>query len=147
MYIGSRNSENYMRIYEHAKLHGGDITCRIEYECKPGKTDRKRQLADLEPAQILGLWPFVIELLAAIGVSIAKLKPSPYTRQKTDLEIRTLNCARQYGRTIDDLMALHDDDPAAVIGAIRIAQSVIENGKAELQRAAARPLAVPLILL
>jgi len=148
MYLYARSSPFFIRIYEHNKLHvGSGVDCRVEVECKPEKSPGKQQLASLSPQQIVGLRLFAVELLAEFGISIERCRPAVARRQMTDLEVRTLHLAQQYGGTVHELMARYDSDAAAVIAAILDAEKSLIDSKRKVREAAARPQAVPLICL
>lgn len=146
--VGHRRSPYYLRIYEHSKLHvGSEVNCRIEVEVKPEKSPGKLQLALLSPSEILGLSPFTLQLLREFGIQADQCRPARSRRHLTDLEVRTLHLAAQYGNTVRELLEHHHGDIGAVVSAILDAEQTLRDSKRRIREAAARPQAVPLICL
>jgi hypothetical protein len=148
LYVGSRKSEVFVRIYEHGKCHGGGpITCRVEVEVKPDKKAGKLQLAALDVAGVMGRSRLMVDLCAEFGIEIESVSPAGYVRELSDLDLRLVRCQQQYGRTFDELLHNVQGDLAAFTAALWAARDVLERRKAKTALAAARPKAVPLICL
>jgi hypothetical protein len=147
LYIYSRKSTIFIRIYEHSKLHGGDVTCRVEVEVKPDKKPGKQQLAVLDVHGVLGLSTFMVELLEKFGINCDYVPLAGYVRQLSDLDQRLIRCHMQYGRTFDELLQMVNGDLSEFTTALFAARDVLERRRAQTALAAARPQAVPLICL
>jgi hypothetical protein len=147
LYVHSKKSPIFIRIYEHSKLHGGDVTCRVEVEVKPDKKPGKMQLAELDVIGVLGLSTFAIELLEKFGVSYERVPLAGYVRQLTDLQQRMVRLWMQYGRTLDEQLQVVGGDLAAFTSALFAARDDLDRRRAKAALAAARPKAVPLVCL
>jgi DNA relaxase NicK len=148
LYIGSMKSPLFVRIYEHAKCHGGgDVTCRVEVEVKPDKKLGKMQLAALDVGGVIGLSRLMVELCDAFGIHYEKVPLAGYVRELSDLELRLVRCHMQYGRTFDELLQNVQGDLSAFTAALWAARDVLDKRKAKAALAAARPKAVPLVCL
>lgn len=147
LYIHSVKSEVFIRIYEHSKLHGGDVTCRVEVVIRPCKKPGKLQLAALSAAGVLGLSRFACDLFESFGVSVERTHLATYVRQLSDLDQRLVRLWMQYGRTLDELLEREAGDIQALGAALIASRDILNDRRARASLAAARPKAVPLICL
>jgi DNA relaxase NicK len=148
LYIYSRKSNIFIRIYEHSKLHADSgVSCRIEVEVKPDKKAGKMQLASLDVGGVLGISTFMIELLEKFGHDYERIPLAGYVRQLSDLEQRLIRCHMQYGRTFDELLQMVNGDLSAFTERLWAVRDVLERRRAQSALAAARPKAVPLLCL
>lgn len=101
LYIGSRQSEVMIRLYEKGYQSGGDPNwVRFETEVKPqGKKERKRQVANMSPDEIMwtGLSGKILDHIGFIHLEKIKL-PSVY--QPSDAERSRAALLKQYGNII-----------------------------------------------
>jgi DNA relaxase NicK len=147
LYIGSRKSAVYVRIYEHGKLHGGNVSCRIEAEVKPDKKPGKLQLATLSAAGVAGCSAYMVLLCQRFGIDIDRVPLAGYVRQISELQQQLVRLWMQYGRILDAQMQEVDGDVEAFTAALFAARDDLERRRAKAALAAARPKAVPLICL
>jgi hypothetical protein len=147
LYVYSMGNWVMLRIYEHSKLHEGDVTCRVEVQIRPEKKDGKRQLADLDPHHVFGLSHFAVELLGRLNIPFTAVPRAKYVRQLTDLEQRLVRLWMQYGRTLDELVETTGGDLQAFVEELFRARDRLADRRAKIAAAAARPKAVPLICL
>jgi DNA relaxase NicK len=101
LYVGSRNSEVYLRIYEkgYEQAHGSPDWVRVEAEVKPSKKDGKMKLSTMTIDQIWGVsWLSDFCRIFDFGTfPQSKLKS---TRKPTDFERAKYALAHQYGPTL-----------------------------------------------
>lgn len=101
LYIGSRNSEVMLRIYEkgYEQAYGSPDWVRIEAEIKPSKKQGKERLSRLTIDEIWGLsWLRDFSRIFDLGAfPQSKLKS---TRKPTDFERAKYALAHQYGPTL-----------------------------------------------
>ena len=147
LYIYSKKSQVFIRIYEHSKLHGGDVGCRLEIEVKPDKKAGKMQLAALSEIGVIGLSTFAIELLGKFGIDLDQVPLAGYVRQISDLQQRLVRLWMQYGRTLDEVLQMVDGDLSGFTSTLFEARDDLERRRAKSAAAAARPKAVPLVCL
>jgi DNA relaxase NicK len=82
LYVGSRESGFYIRLYEYRDHHGYGPAVRLEVEIKL-KPEHRAKLAAAMPDELLGLSPVVHELLTRIGMDVSRFpvtngsKPPP----------------------------------------------------------------------
>jgi hypothetical protein len=110
LYLGSRDSPYFVRIYEKGKQLGADPHwVRVEVELKPASKDKERwSLAS--PQQVAYAVPWGREFWARLGHlepdRVIQVPPPP----PKNLESRTLALVAQYGRVILDLAEHHQGD-------------------------------------
>lgn len=97
LYVGSRTSDAYMRIYEKGKqLCTDPHHVRAELVCQPHKRPLKERLATLEPLECWGSSRWSRQYLEAItGQGVQPLPRSP--EEPTDDDRATNAICRQYG--------------------------------------------------
>lgn len=147
LYVMSRRSTSFLRIYEHSKLHGGDVECRVEVEIKPDKKPGKLQLAACDVAGVIGLCTFAVDLLRNFSVDVAHVPLANYSRQLSELDQKLVRLFQQYGKTIKELLEREGGDISEMGLALLRARERLDDRINRANIAAARPKAVPLISL
>lgn len=110
LYLGSRQSVYFIRIYEKGKQLGGDPNwVRVEVELKPKSSDKDR-FSLASPQQIAYSTPWGREFWSRIGHlepdRVIQVPPKP----PANLQTRTLSLVAQYGRLVLDLAEHHGGD-------------------------------------
>lgn len=126
LYVMSRKSPQFVRIYEHSKLHGGEVDTRIEVEVKPDKKPGKLQLVSLDPREVVGLCGFAVELLARFGVQLDRVPIVNYVRQLSDLDTRLVRMFNQWGPTLRELFCREGVDFAIGGDMSRIGEALVQ---------------------
>lgn len=112
LYFGSRKqSEMFGRLYRSGLVHEelDPSTNRMEYECKPQKPERKRHLAGLEPAEVVG-WSRWSRSLTEVLVGIVAPAAPPRSARVSDRDRALNTLAAQYGRRLWELCEFHGGD-------------------------------------
>lgn len=138
LYVGSRTSVCFVRIYEFRKAHGFGPAVRIELEYKPKHADTKEWLIEATPAEIFGLSPLCIELFQRIGVDLSRTKPRLYRKPVSDLDRAVWALLMQYGKLIEEQIVPHLDGDLTEVGPYLVRElSAIKLRRAQLTHAAA----------
>lgn len=85
LYVGSRTSAFYLRIYEYRDCHGYGFPCRLELEVKV-KPKHRAALAAMPPWKVLHASPLVHELLTNLGLDMEREPLSPGQRKPESIE-------------------------------------------------------------
>jgi hypothetical protein len=85
LYLYSRESSFYLRLYEYRAYHGYGPPCRLEVEIKLKARHRER-LASLAPWEMLSLCPAASHVLDELGVELPRLILTPGPRPPTTVE-------------------------------------------------------------
>lgn len=90
LYLGSRNSTHYVRLYEFRACHGYGPEVRLELELKPSRRNGQREkVASLDPWFMLTTSPALREFLASIGTNLKAVQlsagPKPIQSIERDL--------------------------------------------------------------
>jgi hypothetical protein len=117
LYVGSRQSPFYLRLYEYRAKHGYGFPCRLELEIKV-KPKHRAAIAAKSPWELLHLAPVVHELLVAIGLDMETHPLSPGQRPPQSVERDTAFLANTAWPALTRLIAHHHGDPLAAIAAI-----------------------------
>lgn len=137
LYVGSRTSVNYLRIYEYRKWHQHGPAVSVELEYKPQDPDTKRWLFRAQPHEILGRSPLVVELLAQVGVDISRTLPRLVTKPRSDVERATTALVAQYGKLMRDrILPTLDNDPTRLGPHLMTALTELEEHRARVSAAA-----------
>jgi len=105
LYVGSRESELYIRIYEYKKHHGHGPHCRIEVEFKPQKGHRKLEAFALTPAEIFSQSRAALHIAKGVWVEdIAALQITPRVNERHDLKRRIDHLVSQWMPTLNELI-------------------------------------------
>lgn len=116
LYLGSRTSSAYLRLYEKGKQVGLDANphwTRCELEVKPGKKDGKEWLATATPLEIWGASRWSIDIAALLDKAGIARAPVGTVRHVSDDE-RTLHfMLKQYGPALEKLYQLSGEDKEA----------------------------------
>jgi hypothetical protein len=126
LYVMSRKSPTFVRIYEHSKLHGGEVETRIEVEVKPDKKPGKLQLVSLDARGVVGLCSFAVDLLARFGVDLERVPIVNYVRQLSDLDTRLVRMFNQWGPTLLELFKREDVEFAPGGDMSRIGEALVQ---------------------
>jgi hypothetical protein len=94
LYVGSRQSGFYIRLYEYRDHHGYGPAVRLEVEIKL-KADHRAMLAAAAPDALLVLSPVVHELLTRLGVDITRFPVTSGTKPPPSIERDLAFLARQ----------------------------------------------------
>lgn len=111
LYVGSRESETRVRMYEKGKqdtAYAPD-TVRLEVQVRPGKPDRKAYAAGIEPEAFWGFAKWSRWLIQEVAAKAAPAAPVRSERV-SDLDGAVDAMAVQYGRRLIELIARHDGD-------------------------------------
>jgi DNA relaxase NicK len=106
LYIGSRKSKFFIRIYEKGKQVGGDPNWfRIELEFKPQSPAQRLLASDLTPHQIAELDPWLTGLLNDLFV-FGKYDwiPLPTKKTTSDFEKKRCYMVHQYAEPVLDFL-------------------------------------------
>lgn len=103
LYIGSRQSQVSVRIYEKGKKEGEDPTwVRVEIEVKP-KSRNKPLYANTDPVQLWASARWTQEFFRLLsGVELERLSLHKWSR--TDFERREIAMLRQYGNHLEETL-------------------------------------------
>lgn len=115
LYLGSRKSESFARVYEKGKespdRYSPD-TVRLEVQSRPSGPDRKQWAASATPHEVMSLPKWSGEMLGL--VQLDRL-PTPVRAERvSDLDGALEAMGRQYGRRVRELAARHGGDLDAV---------------------------------
>ena len=101
LYIGSRRSVVFLRIYEkgYELGFGSKDHVRVECEIKPGKKDKKEELSLLSADQMWGIG-WLKDFSRIFDFGLFQQYKLGNTRQLTDFERAKYHLAKQYGPTI-----------------------------------------------
>lgn len=86
LYLYSRESQFFVRLYEYRAHHGYGPPCRLEVEIKLKGQDKRARLASMTPWDMLRSCPASHHVLTTIGVDLAPLKVSEGPRPPTTIE-------------------------------------------------------------
>lgn len=103
LYIGSRQSVVFLRVYEKGKQLGKDPDwTRVEFEIKPNSR-QKGMLATMAPTEMLGLsrWATAVQENLSRGTGIEPVRRA--YQVKTDLSKALDWMLRQYGPTLEQV--------------------------------------------
>ena len=111
LYIGSRSSTAFLRLYEKGQKEGGNpFWIRLEFEFKP-KGKAGYNCAKYQPAEFLGSCRWVRKVLGKLGIDYLALGQSIGTIRKPQDSARAkLALLRQYGKIASSWMHEHDDN-------------------------------------
>jgi len=115
LYVGSRSSVYMLRLYEFRKHHGFGAHCRCEVEFKPQSKDKHAAFMRSSPEVYAGFAPAVHVAQVLQIPSLWDLRAYSYGTKRSDLDRRIDMMLSQYGRTWDDLLALHGGDALHVV--------------------------------
>lgn len=113
LYLGSRQSTTYLRIYEKGKqLKGEGLQCasddhvRVEFEVKPKRDDARLWMAKMEPEEFVGgsVWSYQMAGIL-LESSIKRVQGLGTIRRPTDRDRALAALVRQYGRHLEAVMA------------------------------------------
>ena len=144
LYVGSRDSECYLRIYEYRKHHKHGPNVRLELEYKPQSPEGKGWLFGASPAEILGRSPLVVELLERIGVDVSRTIPRLASKAPTSLERAMSALLHQYGALLRDRVLPTLNNDAAALGPYLLqALAAQEDDRQKISAAAKNRVPLP----
>jgi hypothetical protein len=116
LYIGSRKSAVYIRLYEKGikEIQHGNVTAprdwvRFEAEIKPEKLDGKLMLSKMTPEQCFGSSRLLVKCSELVfGAKVEPVTVSKVRKMK-DHDRSMAHLASQYGQILLDEMDLYDD--------------------------------------
>lgn len=115
LYIGSRRSEFFWRLYEKGKKDNPDQPdwVRLEFECKPSNKNKLLRcvLAGVTPSDLFSYVCVGQDIKNALGCEILPLSPvlNP-PRSRTDFDRALLHVKKQYKATFTELMERCEGD-------------------------------------
>jgi hypothetical protein len=118
LYVGSRQSECFLRIYEHFKYHGYGAAVRVELEHKPRGREAKLALAAVGAAELFSRSRFAVDFLALLGADVRAFVSRAVTRVVVSVARAVRSMVRQYGRTLDVLIAFAGGDLGAALESV-----------------------------
>jgi DNA relaxase NicK len=113
LYIGSRSSSAYLRLYEKGKQLGMDVNphwTRCELEVKPGSKEGKAFLATATPEQCWGASKWSMEVNALLGNLDISRAPVGTVHTPSDDERALHYLVKQYGPLLQRIYHLCGDD-------------------------------------
>jgi hypothetical protein len=101
IYLGSRKSVVYLRVYEkgYELGFGSKDHVRVECEIKPSKKDKKEELSRLTPDQLWGVG-WLKNFSRVFDLGLFDQYKLGNARQITDYERAKFHLAKQYGPTL-----------------------------------------------
>lgn len=89
LYLYSRDSQFYVRLYEYRAYHGYGPPCRLEVEIKLKGREKRARLTTLSPWELLCMCPASYMVIDTLGLDLAPIKvtqgPRPPTSNERDL--------------------------------------------------------------
>lgn len=116
LYLGSRSSTSYLRLYEKGKQQGlgsNPHWTRCELEVKPSKKEGKEWLSTASPLEVWGSSKWTIDVAALLEKTGIARAPVGTVRTISDDERATHFMLKQYGPLLDKLFALAGEDKEA----------------------------------
>lgn len=113
LYIGSRTSVTYLRIYEKGKeqiqklidVDASKNWVRVELEVKPQNKGAKAFASKMKPHELFGSSKWGIELGELLGQKgIPRIKLGTIHEAESELDKRMAYMLYQYGKTIEDIL-------------------------------------------
>jgi len=139
IYLGSRKSATFMRIYEKGPETGRpDLDwLRFEVQHRPHST-RKSDAATVSAASLQRSFPAGSELLSELGVPVPEADTVSLSQQAAAAGVSPALQAlvRQYWTVIDDLLTRHEGQPERVVFDLLDARSELEKARFAHQWAA-----------
>jgi Replication initiation factor len=114
LYVGSRSSENLVRLYEKGKqdtAYPAD-TVRLEVQVRPDRKDRKVHAASLEPEGFWGFAKWARTLRGMLGDEVPAV--APRSARVSDLDGALNAMTLQYGARLLELAQLLEGDLEAI---------------------------------
>lgn len=86
LYLYSRSSQCYVRLYEYRDCHGYGPACRLELEVKMKGRERRLRVAELHPSSWFSLCPATVHVLQLLGMPDQPITVSPGPRPPSSLD-------------------------------------------------------------
>jgi hypothetical protein len=118
LYVGSRNSELVLRLYEYRDHHGHGPAVRLELEVKAKKAHRRSQVAALEPLELFGLSPVCRAVFDQLGIDPGKFTLYGGPRAPASIERDTSFLANTAWPALSRVIAAHLGDIEAAVLAV-----------------------------
>lgn len=135
LYLYSRTSQCYLRLYEYAQYHGYGPACRLEVEVKMKGRERRLMVAAHHPSAWLRMCPAAVELLGRLGGQVDALTVSPGPRAPTSNERDLAFLASVAWPALLRLIAAHDGDMGEALCAVARYRDESERTRALLRGA------------
>jgi hypothetical protein len=105
IYLGSRNSVVFLRIYEkgYEQGYGSKDHVRVECEVKPAKKDKKEELSRMTADQLWGVG-WLKDFSRVFDLGLFEQYKLGNSRQITDFERAKFHLAKQYGPTLQRMI-------------------------------------------
>lgn len=113
LYLGARQSPNYLRIYEkgHEQRQKGIVPdaspdwVRVEFELKPKSRKAREAFASMSPQEMLGGSQWVTDIVTCLTSSdVQRFTGMGTIKKKTDDEIAIRHMAKQYASRMDSMI-------------------------------------------
>lgn len=114
LYLYSRESAFYVRLYEYRAHHGYGPPCRLEVEIKL-KAKHRERLATLAPWEMLSLCPASQHVLNEIGVELPRLVLTAGPRPPSSVERDKAFLARTAWPALNRMIGHHLGDIEAAV--------------------------------
>ena len=86
LYVYSRESRFYVRLYQYKQYHGHGPDCRLELEVKLKGRELRHRLTKLGPVDILSMCPATFEIVQALDLRDERIPVTPGPRPPNSLE-------------------------------------------------------------
>ena len=86
LYLYSRTSNFYLRLYEYRQHHGYGPECRLEVEIKLKGKDARADLAKRSPWEMLSMCPAAHEVLTSCSIDLPRIQVSQGPRPPSTVE-------------------------------------------------------------
>lgn len=86
LYLYSRESQCYVRLYQYRDCHGYGPACRLELEVKMRGRERRQRVARIAPAEWFALCPATLHVVTLLGIETERLVVTPGPRPPQTLD-------------------------------------------------------------
>lgn len=86
LYLYSRTSRFYLRLYEYRQYHGHGPDCRLELEIKLKRPGERLDLANRAPLEMLTMCPATFHVVHALDLMSESIKVTPGPRPPSTIE-------------------------------------------------------------
>lgn len=115
LYLYSRESRFYVRLYEYRAKHGHGPDCRLELETKLKRQEERLTLTTRAPLEILAMCPATFEVVQALDLLDERIPVTPGPRAPSSVERDKAFLAATAAPALLRLAAHHHGDLMAAV--------------------------------
>jgi hypothetical protein len=137
LYLYSRTSQCFLRLYQYRDHHGYGPACRLEVEVKMKGREKRLTVASHDPSAWLRMCPAAVDLLKALKGDIDYLTVSPGPRAPRTVERDLAFLSSVAWPALLRLITVHEGDMGEALNAVARYRDETERTKALLRGASA----------